>query len=76
MNKGQGHVGEAIVDVDPLVDKDDADRGEEVDQEAGGNALVGRKTEQSPHHGYGGFLVWPAPDENVNLSTHTAKIEK
>lgn len=28
VNEGQSHVGEAIVDVDPLVDEDDADGGE------------------------------------------------
>lgn len=41
MNEGEGHVGEAIVDVDPLVDEDDADGGEEVDQQAGDDTPVG-----------------------------------
>lgn len=41
MNEGQGHVGEAIVYVDPFVDEDDTDGGEQVDQQASNNALVG-----------------------------------
>lgn len=41
VNEGQGHVGEAIVYVDPFVDEDDTDGGEQVDQQASNNALVG-----------------------------------
>ena len=41
VDEGQGHVGEAVVNVDPLVDEDDADGGEQVDQQAGGDAPIG-----------------------------------
>lgn len=41
MHEGEGHVGETVVDVDPLVDEDDADGGEQVDQEAGNDAPAG-----------------------------------
>lgn len=41
VNKGQGHVREAIVHIDPLVDKDNADGGQQVDQQAGDDAPVG-----------------------------------
>lgn len=53
VDQGQRHVGEAVAHVDPLVDKDDADGGEQVDQEAGGDAPVGRQVRQ--HVGDG---VW------------------
>lgn len=42
VNEGQGHVGEAVMDVDPFVDEDNADGGEQVDQQAGNNSPVGR----------------------------------
>lgn len=42
VNEGQGHVGEPVVYVDPLVDENYADGGEQVDQQADDNAFVGR----------------------------------
>lgn len=42
VNEGQGHVGEAVVYVDPLVDEDDADGGQQVDQQADDDAPVGQ----------------------------------
>lgn len=41
VDQGQGHVGEAVVHVDPLVDEDDADGGKQVDQQPGDDAPVG-----------------------------------
>lgn len=41
VNEGQGHVGEAIVYVDPLVDEHNADGGQQVDQQASDDAPVG-----------------------------------
>lgn len=41
VNEGQGHVGEAIVNVDPLVDEDNADGRQQVDQQAGDDPPVG-----------------------------------
>lgn len=42
VDQGQGHVGEAIMYVDPLVDEDDADGGQQVDQQADDDAPVGQ----------------------------------
>lgn len=42
MDEGQGHVGEAIVHIDPLVDEDNADGGQQIDEQTNDNAPVGR----------------------------------
>lgn len=34
VHQGQGHVGEAVVHVDPFIHEDDADGGEQVDQQS------------------------------------------
>lgn len=57
VNEGQGHVGEAVVYVDPLVDEDNADGGQQVDQQAGDDAPVGWYTEQHLGNGSGCFLA-------------------
>lgn len=41
VNEGQGHVGEPVVYVDPLVDEDNTDGGQQVDQQAHHDAFVG-----------------------------------
>lgn len=57
VNQGQGHVGEAVVHVDPLVDEDDADGGQQVDQQSGDDAPVDRKIKQLVGHVGGGSAL-------------------
>lgn len=57
VNEGQGHVGEAVVHVDPLVDEDNADGGQQVDQHAGDDALLGWYAEQHLGDSSGCFLA-------------------
>lgn len=45
VDQGQRHVGETVVHVDPFVDEDDADGGEEVDQQPRDDAAVGGEIE-------------------------------
>lgn len=40
MHQGQGHVGEAVVHIDPFVEEHNADGHQQVEQEPGGDAPV------------------------------------
>lgn len=48
VDQSQGHVGEAVVHVDPFVEEDDADGGQKIYQQPGGDAAV---LEQAGRHG-------------------------
>lgn len=56
MYQGQAHVREAMVNVDPLVDKYNADGGQQVHQKAKGDPpVMGHR-----HDGWDGDGQWPA----------------